>query len=54
MPRVKRGVAANKRKNRILHLAGRGALDVDGLGEKLVEQLLADGARAPRCRRRRN
>jgi DNA ligase (NAD+) len=29
-----------KLKNRLLHLAGRGALDVDGLGEKLVEQLV--------------
>ena len=32
-----------KLKNRLLHLAGRGALDVDGLGEKLVEQLLDAG-----------
>jgi DNA ligase (NAD+) len=29
-----------KLKNRLLHLAGRGALDVDGLGEKIVTQLL--------------
>jgi DNA ligase (NAD+) len=29
-----------KLKNRLLHLAGRGALDVDGLGEKIVAQLL--------------
>jgi DNA ligase (NAD+) len=29
-----------KLKNRLLHLAGRGSLDVDGLGEKLVGQLL--------------
>jgi DNA ligase (NAD+) len=27
-------------KNNLLHLAGRGALDVDGLGEKLVDQLV--------------
>jgi DNA ligase (NAD+) len=32
-----------KLKNRLLHLAGRGALDVDGLGEKLVDQLLDAG-----------
>jgi DNA ligase (NAD+) len=32
-----------KLKNRLLHLAGRGALDVDGLGEKLVDQLLETG-----------
>jgi DNA ligase (NAD+) len=32
-----------KLKNRLLHLAGRGALDVDGLGEKLVDQLLDTG-----------
>lgn len=30
-------------KNNLLHLAGRGALDVDGLGEKLVEQLVDGG-----------
>ncbi len=29
-----------KLKNRLLHLAGRGALDIDGLGEKIVTQLL--------------
>jgi DNA ligase (NAD+) len=32
-----------KLKNRLLHLAGRGALDIDGLGEKLVDQLLDTG-----------
>ena len=32
-----------KLKNRLLHLAGRGALDVDGLGEKIVDQLLETG-----------
>ncbi len=32
-----------KLKNRVLHLAGRGALDVDGLGEKIVTQLLERG-----------
>jgi DNA ligase (NAD+) len=32
-----------KLKNRLLHLAGRNALDVDGLGEKLVEQLVEGG-----------
>ncbi|MDJ0788439.1 MAG: NAD-dependent DNA ligase LigA [Myxococcota bacterium] len=32
-----------KLRNRLLHIAGRGALDVDGLGEKLVEQLLDQG-----------
>jgi DNA ligase (NAD+) len=32
-----------KLKNRLLHLAGRGALDVDGLGEKLVVLLLERG-----------
>jgi DNA ligase (NAD+) len=30
-------------KNNLLHLAGRGALDVDGLGEKLVDQLVDQG-----------
>jgi DNA ligase (NAD+) len=29
-----------QRKNNLRHLAGRGALDVDGLGEKLIEQLV--------------
>jgi DNA ligase (NAD+) len=32
-----------KLKNRLLHLAGRSALDVDGLGEKLVDQLVENG-----------
>jgi DNA ligase (NAD+) len=32
-----------KLKNRLLHLASRGALDVDGLGEKIVTQLLDQG-----------
>ncbi len=32
-----------KLKNRLLHLAGRGALDIDGLGEKIVTQLLERG-----------
>ena len=32
-----------KLRNRLLHMAGRGALDIDGLGEKLVEQLLEAG-----------
>ncbi len=32
-----------KLKNRLLHLASRNALDVDGLGEKLVEQLVESG-----------
>jgi DNA ligase (NAD+) len=32
-----------KLKNRLLHLAGRSALDVDGLGEKIVDQLLDTG-----------
>ena len=30
-------------KNNLLHLASRGALDVDGLGEKLVDQLVERG-----------
>ena len=30
-------------KNNLRHLAGRGALDVDGLGEKLVDQLVERG-----------
>jgi DNA ligase (NAD+) len=30
-------------RNNLLHLASRGALDVDGLGEKLVEQLVDRG-----------
>jgi DNA ligase (NAD+) len=30
-------------KNNLLHLASRGALDVDGLGEKLVDQLVDRG-----------
>ncbi|MEN8182788.1 MAG: NAD-dependent DNA ligase LigA [Myxococcota bacterium] len=30
-------------KNNLLHVAGRGALDVDGLGEKLVDQLVDQG-----------
>ncbi len=32
-----------KLKNRLRHLAGRNALDVDGLGEKLVDQLVESG-----------
>jgi DNA ligase (NAD+) len=32
-----------KLKNRLVHLARRDALDIDGLGEKLVEQLLDAG-----------
>jgi DNA ligase (NAD+) len=32
-----------KLKNRLLHLASRNALDVDGLGKKLVEQLVESG-----------
>ena len=32
-----------KLRNRLLYLAGRGALDVDGLGEKLIDQLLERG-----------
>jgi DNA ligase (NAD+) len=32
-----------KLRNRLLHMAGRGALDVDGLGEKIVAQLLDRG-----------
>jgi DNA ligase (NAD+) len=35
-----------KLKNRLLHLAGRDALDVDGLGEKVIEALL-DLVRSP-------
>ncbi len=30
-------------KNNLRHLAGRGALDVDGLGEKIVDQLVESG-----------
>jgi DNA ligase (NAD+) len=30
-------------KNNLRHLAGRGALDVDGLGEKLIDQLVSEG-----------
>jgi DNA ligase (NAD+) len=30
-------------KNNLRHLAGRGALDVDGLGEKLIDQLVREG-----------
>jgi DNA ligase (NAD+) len=30
-------------KNNLLHLASRGALEVDGLGDKLVDQLVAKG-----------
>ena len=30
-------------KNNLLHLAGRGALDIQGLGEKLVDQLVERG-----------
>jgi DNA ligase (NAD+) len=30
-------------RNNVLHLAQRGALDVDGLGDKLVDQLVANG-----------
>tara|TARA_Y100000590_G_scaffold56178_1_gene58898 strand:- start:455 stop:2479 length:2025 start_codon:yes stop_codon:yes gene_type:complete len=30
-------------KNNILHLAGRAALDIEGLGEKLVDQLISKG-----------
>jgi DNA ligase (NAD+) len=31
-------------KNNLRHLAGRGALDIDGLGEKLIDQLVERGA----------
>jgi DNA ligase (NAD+) len=31
-------------RNNLRHLAGRGALDIDGLGEKLIEQLVERGA----------
>jgi DNA ligase (NAD+) len=31
-------------KNNLRHIAGRGALDIDGLGEKLIEQLVDRGA----------
>ena len=31
-------------KNNLRHIASRGALDVDGLGEKLIEQLVERGA----------
>jgi DNA ligase (NAD+) len=31
-------------ENHLRHLAGRGALDIDGLGEKLIEQLVERGA----------
>ena len=34
---------AAQRKQAILHFAGRRALDIEGLGDKLVEQLLAGG-----------
>jgi DNA ligase (NAD+) len=30
-------------KNNVRHLAGRGALDVDGLGEKIIDQLVEQG-----------
>ena len=30
-------------KNNLRHLAGRGALDVDGLGEKIIDQLVESG-----------
>jgi DNA ligase (NAD+) len=30
-------------KNNLRHIAGRGALDIDGLGEKLIEQLVERG-----------
>jgi DNA ligase (NAD+) len=30
-------------RNNLLHLASRGALDIDGLGDKLVDQLVAGG-----------
>jgi DNA ligase (NAD+) len=30
-------------KNNVRHMAGRGALDVDGLGEKLIDQLVEAG-----------
>jgi len=32
-----------KRKESLLHFAGRGAMDIDGLGEKLVDQLVEKG-----------
>ena len=32
-----------QRKENIKHFAGRGAMDIDGLGDKLVEQLVDDG-----------
>jgi len=30
-------------KNNLLHIAGRGAMDLDGLGEKIVDQLVEQG-----------
>src|SRR5690606_4786210 len=36
-------VCAAQRKQAITHAAGRRALDIDGLGEKLVEQLVDSG-----------
>ena len=35
---------AAQRKHAILHFAGRRALDIEGLGEKIVDQLVAAGA----------
>ena len=40
---------AAQRKFAILHFAGRRALDIEGLGEKLVDQLV-DGGSSLRCR----
>ncbi len=38
---------AAQRKEAVLHYAGRRAMDIKGLGDKLVEQLVGEGEQAP-------
>ncbi|MES2887479.1 MAG: NAD-dependent DNA ligase LigA [Pseudomonadota bacterium] len=39
-----------QRKQAVLHFASRRAMDIEGLGDKLVDQLVGEGAAGPRVR----